>query len=188
LLTVRDVSKSPHTQFWTGGRTRSAWPAEPLVECPECKAPTPGRLFCARDGTLVAAGPFSVADRYLVEERLGAGGTALVFGARHQLLGKPVALKVLRPELAGDAVESQRFLRAARIASQLHHESIVSIIDLGRDEKLDLSFLVMERLWGQTLAEVIAAGAPAPESRAAACGSTAPRASSSARARSWCRP
>src|SRR5439155_16612887 len=98
---------------------------------------------CPRDGTLTTTGPFTIGQRYSVEERLGSGGTALVFGARHQLLDKPVAIKILRPEHAADPTEAQRFFRASRIASQLQHENIVTILDFGHDETLDLRYLVM---------------------------------------------
>src|SRR5687768_12387474 len=68
--------------------------------CPRCQAPFQGRPFCAQDGEL-AGEPFSLGERYTIEERLGAGGMAFVFGGRHVVLGKRVALKVLRPELSG---------------------------------------------------------------------------------------
>jgi serine/threonine-protein kinase len=96
-------------------------------------------------------GPFEVGGRYLVEDLLGGGETAIVFGARHLLLGKSVAMKILRTELASDHDHAQRFLKAARAASQLNHENIVSITDFGHDEAAQLTFLVMERLAGVTL-------------------------------------
>jgi serine/threonine protein kinase len=96
-------------------------------------------------------GPFEVGGRYLVEDLLGGGETAIVFGARHLLLGKSVAMKILRTELASDLEHAQRFLKAARAASQLTHENIVSITDFGHDDAAQLTFLVMERLAGVTL-------------------------------------
>ncbi|HEY5934938.1 MAG TPA: serine/threonine-protein kinase, partial [Kofleriaceae bacterium] len=96
-------------------------------------------------------GPFEVGGRYLVEDLLGGGETAIVFGARHLLLGKSVAMKILRTELASEHDHAQRFLKAARAASQLSHENIVSITDFGHDEAAQLTFLVMERLTGVTL-------------------------------------
>ena len=96
-------------------------------------------------------GPFEVGGRYLVEELLGGGDTAIVFGAKHLLLGKAVAMKILRTEHASDPGQSQRFLKAARAASQLGHENIVSITDFGHDDAAQLTFLVMERLSGTTL-------------------------------------
>ena len=100
---------------------------------------------------VMTEGPFEVGGRYLVEDLLGGGDTAIVFGAKHLLLGKSVAIKILRTELASDPEQSQRFLKAARAASQLNHENIVSITDFGHDDAAGLTFLVMERLSGVTL-------------------------------------
>src|SRR5262245_56671263 len=93
------------TQFWAGPRGRSVWPKEPLGSCPSCSASTVGRPYCPNDGTLTAAGSFSVGQKYLVEARLGQGGMALVFAARHQVLGKAVALKILRRSSSPDPTQ-----------------------------------------------------------------------------------
>jgi serine/threonine-protein kinase len=122
-----------------------------------------GRPFCPSDGQLLA--PFSLGN-YQVDESLGAGGMALVFGARHKLLGKPVALKILRDAIARDADQTRRFLREAQIAACLRHENIIDIQDFGRDETVGVLYLVMERLWGLTLADLIRAEAPLPLARA----------------------
>ncbi len=151
------------TQHWFGPTT----PRRPLSQCSVCGTPAPGRPFCPRDGALIA-GPFTVADRYLVEERLGHGGMAYVFAARHKLMGKTVALKALKPTLTPDPLELSRFLREAQMSSQLAHENIVGVIDYGRDEALDLTFLVMERLHGRTLAQVMADDGPLPWQRVVA--------------------
>ncbi len=156
---MRDAT---HTKIWAGakGTQPQIWPRTALAECPTCRQPTVGQPFCLRDGTITAAAPFLVGDRYQVEELLGSGGMAFVFGARHQLLGKPVALKVLRREVAADPAQAQRFLREARLSSQLHHENIVNLLDFGHDVERDLNYLVMERCVGRTLADVIGASAP----------------------------
>ncbi|MEJ7602216.1 MAG: serine/threonine-protein kinase [Kofleriaceae bacterium] len=99
----------------------------------------------------ITEGPFEVGGRYLVDDLLGGGDTAIVFGATHLLLGKSVAIKILRTELASDPDQSPRFLKAARAASHLAHDNIVSITDFGHDDAAGLSFLVMERLTGVTL-------------------------------------
>jgi serine/threonine-protein kinase len=137
-----------------------------LAECPTCHTPTGGRPFCGRDGTLTSGGPFTIGGRYVVEGLLGSGGYALVFAATHQLLGKPVALKIPRADGQGDDVLVQRFLREARLASQLAHENIVGISDFGHDDQLGVPFLVMERLWGRTLQEVVRNDGPLPWRRA----------------------
>ncbi|HEY5938388.1 MAG TPA: serine/threonine-protein kinase, partial [Kofleriaceae bacterium] len=130
-------------------------PTEPPVEpkCPRCQQPTQGLPFCPTDGQLVGKS-FTVGSRYVINELLGAGGTALVFGGHDELLGRQIALKLLRPQYAGDADEAARFLRAAKLVSQLHHENIVVVHDCGEDTDLGVVYLVMERLIGATLAEV----------------------------------
>lgn len=122
-------------------------------QCPICDAPFGEALFCARDGGL-AGTELVVGGRYRLEETLGAGGTALVFGARHLALGKKVALKLLRPELAVDAGHRERFLREAQVASQLEHENIVRVLDFGEHE--GLPYLAMDYVTGPTLADVLA--------------------------------
>ncbi len=57
----------------------------------------------------------AVLGRYRIERLLGGGGCGLVYAGRHEILGKPVAIKMLRPELVRDASHSQRFFREARI-------------------------------------------------------------------------
>ena len=118
-------------------------------------------------GELVVDG-FEVGGRYQIHRSLGAGGMAFVFDAYHTTLEKPVALKMLRPELASDAKHAQRFLREAKLASRLQHENIVSILDFGHDEDLNLPFLVMERVAGRSLAEVVEQEGPLDWERACA--------------------
>ena len=129
--------------------------------CPEC-----GRLcerpYCPHDGQLIA--PFSVGN-YVVEETLGTGGMGLVFGGRHRLLGKPVAIKVLRDGFAGDVTQAERFFREARTAAALRHENIIDIYDFGRDQRTGALYLVMDRLWGRTVEDLIREEAPVPVER-----------------------
>jgi serine/threonine protein kinase len=96
-------------------------------------------------------GSFDVDRRYHVDEAIGGGSVTLVFGARHLVLGRSVVLKVLRAELAEDDDQARRFLEAARAASHLQHENIVSISDLGHDAEIGMTYLVMERMAGVTL-------------------------------------
>ncbi|HEY1815585.1 MAG TPA: serine/threonine-protein kinase [Kofleriaceae bacterium] len=98
-------------------------------------------------------GPANVAiGRYRIERLIGGGGWGLVYAARHEILNKPVALKVLRPDLVADPAHAQRFLREARIAATLHHENIVDITDFGDEGS---PYLVMELLRGRTLMSVV---------------------------------
>ena len=68
---------------------------------------------------------------YRIERVIGQGGMATVYLAVQESLGRQVALKVLLPQLARDPVATERFLREARFAAQLHHPNIVAIHDVG---------------------------------------------------------
>jgi TolB-like protein/tetratricopeptide (TPR) repeat protein len=72
----------------------------------------------------------ALSDRYAVERELGQGGMATVYLAHDQKLGRPVALKVLKPELAA-ALGPERFLREIEIAAKLNHPNILALHDCG---------------------------------------------------------
>ena len=112
--------------------------------------------------------PVSIGGRYRVERMLGAGGCGVVYAGRHDTLGKPVAIKVLRPEIARDPVQAQRFAREARLAATLHHENIVDITDFGVDIATGAPYLVMELLRGQTLMAVLRSAGVLPWQRVVA--------------------
>ena len=82
-------------------------------------------------GRLTAA----LADRYAIERELGQGGMATVYLARDHKLGRSVALKILRPELAA-ALGSERFLREIEIAAKLAHPHILALHDCGEADGL----------------------------------------------------
>lgn len=90
-------------------------------------------------------------DRYQIEAELDSGGFGTVFRARHVVLGRRVALKLLHPsrESALDVVE--RFLREARILSSIASPHVVQVVDAGMTEERQL-FLAMELLDGMSLA------------------------------------
>lgn len=94
--------------------------------------------------------PGTVGGRYVLERQLGAGGMGRVYEARHVQLGKRFALKVISPELAKDPVSRGRFIEEARLASEITHPNIVSVVDYGEDAELG-AFMVMELLEGETL-------------------------------------
>ncbi len=144
----------------------SATTAPAAAACPSCGTAADGGPFCPRDGTILAPVPFTIGERYQVEELIGRGGFGFVFGGRHALLGRAVAVKVLRPEYARDELPRRRFLREARTASQLVHEHIVGVLDFGVDAELDVTYLVMDRVAGSTLAHALADGQPMPVARA----------------------
>ncbi len=95
-----------------------------------------------------------VAQRYRLIARLGSGGMATVYLARHVLIERLSALKVLSPQLAHDPLHKARFLREARAVNRINHPNIVEITDYGEDR--GLVYLVMEYVPGETLARVLA--------------------------------
>jgi serine/threonine protein kinase len=70
----------------------------------------------------------ALTDRYAIERELGSGGMAVVFLATDKKLGREVALKVLRPELAA-SLGAERFLREIEIAAKLTHPNILALYD-----------------------------------------------------------
>ncbi len=102
--------------------------------------------------------------RYVVQEVIGEGGMATVYRARHKLVDRPVAVKIMNPLLASDPVVRERFRREARSAQKLAHPNIIEIYDQG-DTEDGTCFIVMELLDGESLSQVIGRG-PMPIDRA----------------------
>jgi hypothetical protein len=94
--------------------------------------------------------------RYQVLALLGSGGMGEVYKATDPVLSRPVALKVLRPELSGDPERLSRFLHEARAASALNHPNILTIHEVGDHDAS--RFLVSEFVDGETLRERITRG------------------------------
>jgi TolB-like protein len=90
----------------------------------------------------------ALADRYRVVRELGHGGMATVYLARDLKHDRPVALKVLRPEIAA-ALGSERFLREVRITARLNHPHILPLLDSG--EAAGLLYYVMPYVEGESL-------------------------------------
>jgi serine/threonine-protein kinase len=98
-----------------------------------------------------------IAGRYRLEARLGEGGMGVVYRARHVLIERVVALKLIRPDLKGETHLRAWMLREARAANRVDHAHIVEIHDVGETEEGDL-YLVMELLSGSSLSAEIAKG------------------------------
>ena len=88
---------------------------------------------------------------YRVLRLLGEGGMGIVFLAEDSLLSRPVALKVIRPEIADTPGIAQRFMREARATAAIQHDHIVTIYQVGQEN--GIPFLAMEYLKGMSLAE-----------------------------------
>ena len=93
---------------------------------------------------------------HAILEVLGRGGMGAVYRARHEALGREVALKVLTGDVEDDETLLVRFKREAEVASKLAHPGLVRVYDFGEDE--DLWYIAMELVRGPTLQEVIHAG------------------------------
>jgi eukaryotic-like serine/threonine-protein kinase len=92
--------------------------------------------------------------RYRLERPLGHGGMASVYLARDSELDRPVAVKLLAENAAGDDGLRERFVREARLAARLSHPNVVSVFDAGEDD--GRPYIVMEHVEGETLADLLA--------------------------------
>ena len=100
----------------------------------------------------------ALADKYDVERQIGGGGMGVVYLGRHRALDRPVAIKVLRPDMA-TAVAGERFKREGRWLARVSHPAVVTVYDA--DEKNGLYYLTTELLGG-TLADRLTEGQPIP--------------------------
>jgi serine/threonine protein kinase/lipoprotein NlpI len=103
-----------------------------------------------------------IGDRYVVGDRLGAGGMGEVYRANDERLGREVALKVLPPQIAGEPAALARLEREARAAARLSHPGIVTLFDVFAEGAG--AFLTMELVAGQPLRASM--GGPLPAARA----------------------
>ncbi len=105
-----------------------------------------------------------VGNRYEVGELIGYGGMAEVHRGRDARLGRDVAVKVLRSDLARDPLFLARFRREAQSAAGLNHPAIVSVYDTGEDAGPDgaIPYIVMEYVEGRTLRDVLRQDGPLP--------------------------
>ncbi len=99
--------------------------------------------------------------KYLVGEQVGEGGMGVVYRARHAVLNRTVAIKVLHADIVNNPTIGARFIREAKAASRLDHLNSVQVLDFGAEE--DLHYIVMEFLDGDSLAKVLHQSAPLDE-------------------------
>src|ERR1700758_3790309 len=104
-----------------------------------------------------------IAGRYRLEARIGEGGMGVVYRARHVLIDRIVAVKLIRPDLRGETHLRAWMLREARAANRVDHAHIIDIHDIGETEEGEL-YLVMEYLVGTSLSSELARG-PMPLAR-----------------------
>src|SRR5437763_5309297 len=101
-----------------------------------------------------------IAGRYELEELIGTGGMSSVFRAHDRLLERKVALKILHEHYTSDDDYVERFRREARLAAQLSHPNIVTVIDRGESD--GRQFIVFEYVEGENLKEHLERRGPLP--------------------------
>ncbi len=134
-----------------------------MKACPQCKLKYPSESkSCFLDGSALVDIPdprigTTIAGRYLIEEVIGEGGMATVYRARHRLVERPCAVKIMNHSFTGNDVIRERFRREAKAAQKLAHPNIIDIFDQGDTDDGSM-YIVMELLEGETLADVMERG------------------------------
>src|ERR1700752_232313 len=149
-----------------------------MLHCPTCGKHYPADFkFCPADQTPLQAdatvsvpppGPLigqTLDEKYRLEQKLGVGGMGSVYRARHILIDRAVAVKVLHPRLVDDDAARIRFEREAQAAGRLQHLNAVAVTDFGKTVDGHV-YIVMELLEGHTLREILAREAPLETARA----------------------
>jgi len=129
--------------------------SEVFEECPRCgTCYDTGTGNCGQEGVALTVVPLPrlLAERYRLQRRLGRGGMGTVYAATDTALERPVAVKVIRDELVGNADAAERFRREARAAAGFTHPNVVTVHDFGVAARTR-AFLVMELLRGAALRE-----------------------------------
>ena len=144
-----------------------------MLHCPTCGKDFPDDLrTCPQDNTLLQADLTSVSgvpvdpllgttldEKYLLEARLGIGGMGTVYRAKHLLIDRAVAVKVLNPRFVEDEAAKARFRREAKAAGRLQHTNAVGVTDFGQTAD-GYVYIVMELLEGKTLRDLLSKEAP----------------------------
>ena len=128
--------------------------------CPRCTLKyTNEHEKCFVDGTALEQAKDDrigvlLGGKYLVEAAIGEGGMAQVYRARHTLVDRPVAIKIMDARFAKDDAMRERFRREAKNAASLAHPNIIEIYDAGETED-GCPYMVMELLEGVPLSQHI---------------------------------
>ncbi len=139
-----------------------AWNRSGQGACSACAAALPAGVVTAAEPSdaHVNALRQATGNRYHVVSRLGTGGMADVYLARHARLRRPLAIKMLHRHLARDAEMRERFRREAEAASRLVHPAIAGILDYG--ESGEVVWIVLPYLSGGSLADQLAKASVVP--------------------------
>ncbi len=106
---------------------------------------------------------FEIGPRYRVMKLLGRGGMGAVYRCHDEELGREVALKIIRPEIANDAGVIERFKREIQLSSRVTHRNVLRVYDIGEAE--GLRFLTMQFVEGEDLASLLRHTGPLPLTR-----------------------
>jgi len=150
-----------------------------MLSCPTCgKQYPPDVQFCPDDQAALKADATIAGeilgdpligrvldDKYKLEERLGIGGMGTVYRARHLLIDRGVAVKVLNQRFVEDDAARIRFQREAKAAGRIQHLNAVAVTDFGQTSE-GYVYIVMELLEGRTLRQILAKEAPLETARA----------------------
>lgn len=103
-----------------------------------------------------------VNDRYRLGDVIGTGGMSEVYRATDSLLGRDVAIKMLRPEMARDVNFRERFRKEAQNSGRLNHPNIVAVYDTGEadEDGMAIPYIVMELVHGRTLRDLVREDGP----------------------------
>ncbi len=143
-----------------------------MLVCPTCGSTyTRSQEHCGLDGSKLVRSESDPLigqsiDKYRIGARLGSGGMATVYRARHEFLDKDYAIKVLHGQIAADVTMARRFQREAKTLGQIKHPNVVSVDNFGATPA-GLLYMVMEFLDGATLGRTLRNFGPFAPGRAA---------------------
>jgi len=163
-LVVRSLDPDSDSTILGANDTAVAGPArrgDGSSRIATAEAPGGGRARDAKETELIGA---TLSGRYLVTRKIGQGGMGAVYEATHTLIGKRVAVKVLLEKYARREAIVSRLEQEARLASSCQNEHIIDITDFGTTED-GRTFVVMEYLEGESLAECLSREIRLPEQR-----------------------
>jgi serine/threonine-protein kinase len=140
--------------------------------CPKCYQQFEGSVENCPDDGAILRGPHNdpligkvFAEKYEVESVLGLGGMSIVYKAKHRLMNRTVAIKMLHSNLKDDIISLERFKLEAQAASSLSHQNIITVYDFGVTPDGE-PYFVMDCLEGESLRELIDRKGKLPYQRA----------------------